>query len=251
MRRKRWGINSGSAAPIRIVAQASSPMSLLMMLLSLISSEIQGFHFPSTVRSCCCSASRKKNRFLKDAPIEVPFPNLISTKGRAGRGGRQGGPWRVRQLAASASSLDDYPAQEVQEMEDLILSLSREATDSSRRSRVEALFRDALVAPSSPAEEDDGDGDGDVEPARFTSLFSLVLVSVGNRVQEEAQQRQMMLQDPPSSVADDTESLSSSTTISTPSDLNFQLWALVDMMVQSKTLVKRARGELGKDGSFG
>jgi hypothetical protein len=155
----------------------------------------------------------------------------------------------VRQLAASASSLDDYPAQEVQEMEDLILSLSREATDSSRRSRVEALFRDALVAPSSPAEEDDGDGD--VEPARFTSLFSLVLVSVGNRVQEEAQQRQMMLQDPPSSVADDTESLSSSTTISTPSDLNFQLWALVDMMVQSKTLVKRARGELGKDGSFG
>jgi hypothetical protein len=153
----------------------------------------------------------------------------------------------VRQLAASAPSLDDYPAQEVQEMEDLILSLSREATDASRRSRVEALFRDALVAPSSPAEEDDGD----VEPARFTSLFSLVLVSVGNRVQEEAQQRQMMLQDPPSSVADDSESLSSSTTISTPSDLNFQLWALVDMMVQSKTLVKRARGELGKDGSFG
>jgi hypothetical protein len=247
MRRKRWGINSGSAAPIRIVAQASSPISLLLMLLSLISSGIQGFHFPSTVRSCCCSASRKKNRFLKDAPIEVPFPNLISTKGRAGRGGRQGGPWRVRQLAASAPSLDDYPAQEVQEMEDLILSLSREATDASRRSRVEALFRDALVAPSSPAEEDDGD----VKPARFTSLFSLVLVSVGNRVQEEAQQRQMMLQDPPSSVADDSESLSSSTTISTPSDLNFQLWALVDMMVQSKTLVKRARGELGKDGSFG
>ena len=29
-----------------------------------------------------------------------------------------------------------------------------------------------------------------------------------------------------------------------------QLWALVDMMVQSKTIVKRRNGELGSKGTF-
>jgi hypothetical protein len=174
----------------------------------------------------------------------------------------------MRQLAAAAassasslpSSLEDYTSKEVQDMEGLILSLSREATDASRRARVEALFRDAaLVAPPSPAAEDNNDSE--VRPGtRFSAaLFNLVLISVGNRVQEEAQQRS--LQAPPST-GDDGGSVSmtpeapapgAGTSSSPPGALadNFQLWALVDMMVQSKTIVKRLRGELGKEGSFG
>ena len=165
----------------------------------------------------------------------------------------------MRQLAAAASSsssssssslpsLEDYTAKEVQEMEDLILCLSREATDASRRGRVEALFRDsALVAPSSPPADIDGVNS---PPNRFSAaLFNLVLISVGNRVQKEAQQRALQESPPPSD--DGSVSMATDASSSTDAASSSQLWALVDMMVQSKTIVKRARGELGKEGSFG
>jgi hypothetical protein len=38
---------------------------------------------------------------------------------------------------------------------------------------------------------------------------------------------------------------------SMPPSYQKQLWALVDMMVQSKTIIKRKKGELGSQGSFG
>jgi hypothetical protein len=35
------------------------------------------------------------------------------------------------------------------------------------------------------------------------------------------------------------------------SETELQLWALIDMLVQSKTIVKKAAGELGSEGKFG
>jgi hypothetical protein len=144
------------------------------------------------------------------------------------------------------AAVDGYTRQDVQEMEDLILSLSREGTDESRRNRVAKLFSDALSPrPARDGEEDkEEDLVGSHSGARFAALFDRVLITVGDRVRSEVLGRQqpkdaeLPIKDQSSSSDEETSSAN-------------QLWPLVDMMVQSKTIVKRARGELGKEGSFG
>jgi hypothetical protein len=120
-----------------------------------------------------------------------------------------------------------------EEMEALVVSLSREATDEARRNRVAAVFSEALSAINDPSGIESGGSGG----ASFSALFDQVLIAVGDRVKKEMEAQQMGSSPPPS------EEKGSST--------SYQLWALVDMMVQSKTIVKKARGELGKEGSFG
>ncbi|GAX24354.1 hypothetical protein FisN_4Lu603 [Fistulifera solaris] len=108
-------------------------------------------------------------------------------------------------------------------MKALILSLSLEPTDQSRRERLAGLFGEALAKPNGA-------------PKRFTDLFDKTLIEVGDRVRKEALEALESEQNPPS---DGSKS---------PQEL--QVWALIDMMVQSKTLVKRANGELGNGGTF-
>jgi hypothetical protein len=150
-------------------------------------------------------------------------------------------------LSASASM--DYPAAEVEEMEQLILSISREATDQLRRDRLRAIFIEALSTPN-----------GD-DPQRFIDLFNQTLIIVGDRVKREAQQKFLKLQEAEAAEKDDVDNDESSLTPppdeaapdvpreKTPDEL--QLWALIDMMVQSKTIVKKESGELGNKGTFG
>lgn len=120
-----------------------------------------------------------------------------------------------------SSSLDSE--QERKDMKELIVSLSLEPSDESRRERLVGLFGEALAKP-----------DGD--PKRFTDLFDKTLIEVGDRVRKEALEKLEQEQTIP---ADGSK---------TPEEL--QVWALVDMMVQSKTLVKKANGELGNGGTF-
>jgi hypothetical protein len=130
------------------------------------------------------------------------------------------------------------------EMEALVVSLSREATDESRRGRVAAVFSEAL-SPAGAGAPGTGDESGGRGGAAFSALFDRVLIAVGDRVKAEVQEAQERQASSPS------PSPSPSATDEQGSSRSYQLWALVDMMVQSKTIVKRARGELGKEGSFG
>jgi hypothetical protein len=133
-------------------------------------------------------------------------------------------------------------------MEQLILSISREATDQLRRDRLRAIFIEALSRPN-----------GDTQ--RFTDIFDQTLIIVGDRVKLQAQQNALKLQEAEAAEKDDADKDESSLT--PPQDAaapevapektqdQMQLWALIDMMVQSKTIVKKESGELGSKGTFG
>lgn len=138
---------------------------------------------------------------------------------------------------------DDYSETETQEMRDLVLSLSLEATDHDRRTRVRDVFHEALARPNGM-------------PQRFTDLFDKILIEVGDKVQNEAKKKffeaqaaSTPMEDVESSTpTEDEQDLGSTTRSKTPEEL--QLWALVDMMVQTKTIVKKVNGELGSKGTF-
>lgn len=147
------------------------------------------------------------------------------------------------------SSSGEYSETEVQEMKYLILSLSIESTDHDRRTRVKEIFHEALGRPNGG-------------PKRFTELFDKVLIEVGDEVQNEAKKKQFSDQaaaqssdsgytksdaatDESEEVVDNQEPI---TREKSPEEL--QLWALVDMMVQTKTIVKKENGDLGSKGAF-
>mmetsp|Transcript_29240 Transcript_29240/g.83068 ORF Transcript_29240/g.83068 Transcript_29240/m.83068 type:complete len:207 (+) Transcript_29240:139-759(+) len=155
--------------------------------------------------------------------------------------------------ASSTTNGEEFSETETEEMRDLILSLSKEPTDHDRRTRVRDVFHEALARPNGM-------------PARFTALFDKVLTEVGEQVQNEAKKRFFEDQAAALVVEQQESSSSSSPTdestvkVEEEEDLvpqermkspdEFQLWALVDMMVQSKTIVKKESGELGNKGTF-
>ena len=151
-------------------------------------------------------------------------------------------------------------------MKDLIIDLSKEGTDDVRRSRLQAIIVQGL---------EEGDAD------TFSALFQQALEAIGNEVQAEARELAMQRYEErdaaetineeavaasaaaaaaPSSSGDSNTNGESSPirvekvnetsegTIKSP--LETQLWALVDMMVQSKTMIKKAKGQLGSKGTF-
>ena len=141
-----------------------------------------------------------------------------------------------------------FDEKEVKEMEDMIISLSLEATDESRRQRLESIFAVELAKPNGM-------------PRHFSNLFDYTLVIVGDRVKLEAQEHalklqreQMQMESIELNIKKTEEFEQGNDTEESPTSEPFpeqrQLWALVDMMVQSKTIVKRASGELGSKGTF-
>jgi hypothetical protein len=127
----------------------------------------------------------------------------------------------------------------VTKMNDLLESLSLEPTDEGRRQRLARTF-----------EEESGE-------QGFADLFQQQLVVFGNDIRAILmQQQQQQLQGPRSSFAED-ESESSSTSSNDSQQNGFmsaeksteekQLWALVDMMVQSKTLVNNKKKSISTE----
>lgn len=107
------------------------------------------------------------------------------------------------------------------DMQDIINYLSKISDDSQRRDELTRKFDGA-----SP---------------EFAKLFQSELIVVGNQVQEEAKKLAM---DPEKNNKERMDEASDSTNASTGSknDQQQQLWALVDMMVQSKLIIKRNLG---------
>jgi len=118
----------------------------------------------------------------------------------------------------------DFTETEVKQMDQTIIDLSMQSDDTERRNSLKELFELELAKPNG-------------YPDRFMKLFDSMLTVVGGRVQVEARQRAALGEnqekDPDGQTQDEK-----------------QLWALVDMMVQSKTIAKKAKGELGNGGRF-
>jgi hypothetical protein len=137
----------------------------------------------------------------------------------------------------------EFSEAEAQEMEDLILSLSREPTDESRRARLGKVFAEALNRPNGG-------------PKRFSDLFDKTIISVGDEVRSRAITKALAAQQ--AAVSEEGQTVDDETSSASPADDNMtgksedeqQVWALIDLLVQSKTIVKMASGELGNKGSF-
>lgn len=122
-------------------------------------------------------------------------------------------------------------------MEDLIVSLSLESTDERRRERLKSLFEEELAKTESRAHE-------------FAESFAKALNTVGDQIQSVAREKAIQRQREAGKNDEQlTEGLGNTSERET-SEEERQLWAMVDMMVQSKVLFKTAFGEMGSKGSF-
>jgi len=148
-------------------------------------------------------------------------------------------PPRLRGLRSaifSASSGSDSSLswdEEVQQMEAVILAMSQENKDEVRRESVRTLFEKELAFTSV----------GDAPP-HFAQVFGSALDKVGGEVQASARERAEAEQAKspegltPDVVAEDAPYVPYVSREKKPDEL--QLWALIDMMVQSKMLVRKA-----------
>ena len=131
---------------------------------------------------------------------------------------------------------------EVQQMKDLILSLSLEPTDHDRRTRMRDVIHEQLDQPNGT-------------PDRFIDLFDETLIVLGSELQAEAKKKFFEDQAAALDKSEDekTELVEPNEENSKPREKTpdeLRLWALVDMMVQSKTIIKKVKGELGSKGTF-
>ena len=113
-------------------------------------------------------------------------------------------------------------------MNNLIVSLSKERDDDTRRSKLKGIL-DEELSKQEPHSID------------FTTLFQRSLNEVGERVQNSARE---------AAAARVQGSNEEPEEQSVKTDEELELWALIDMMVQSKTQFKKAEGSLGSTGEF-
>ncbi len=133
------------------------------------------------------------------------------------------------------SNYDNYTPAEVTQMKDVIVSLSMESDDQARRLRLKTIMEVGLAGPNGG-------------PKRFATLFERVLTQVGEQVQKEA--REKYSERSAASESDSPEEGNNETVgeeVESPAEEKpaekspeeLKLWALVDMMVQSKTMIKK------------
>ena len=134
------------------------------------------------------------------------------------------------------SSFDNYTPAEITKMKDVIESLSQESNDETRRLRLKAILEVGLAGPNGG-------------PKRFAVLFDRVLTQVGEQFQREAREKFSERVPAEESTGDEiaeTESVQEEKD-EDPSEVKpkekspeeLKLWALVDMMIQSKTTIKK------------
>ncbi len=154
----------------------------------------------------------------------------------------------------------NFTQDEINIMEGLILDLSKISDDDKRREALAGILDKELAAASNIASLDpevkEDDSVLDVEVPRFAKLFQLSLDNVGERVQNAARekalelQQQQIQQQQTSEDANTGSSEEGEMIKRVKSDEELQLWALIDIMVQSKTRVKLYMGSLGSKGEF-
>ena len=129
--------------------------------------------------------------------------------------------------------------------------MSKESNDDKRREQLSAILGKELKSP-----ETDSSPELDAEIPKFAKLFQLSLDIVGERVQNAAREKAMERQemeggnDPNTDATNEPDANGEGVVERLKSEEELQLWALIDMMVQSKTAVKLHMGSLGSKGSF-
>jgi len=155
-----------------------------------------------------------------------------------------------------ATGPPEFTQDEINGMDQLILSLSKESDDEKRRERLAAILDKELADSSdnAKAKGDSDETDSGSEIPRFAELFQLSLDSIGERVQTAARKKALEQQQTLDSGVDASDGKSTSeggdVVKRQKSQEELQLWALIDMMVQSKTRVKLHMGSLGSKGEF-
>ena len=137
------------------------------------------------------------------------------------------------------------------------VKLAQESDDEKRRSELANLLDKELAAA---ADEYSGDGNdaSTEEIPKFAQLFQLSLDNVGALVQEAARVKALERQQNANDGADLGDSSDRDANQREEVDLTpppktseeLQLWACIDMMIQSKTRVKLYMGTLGSKGTF-
>ena len=121
---------------------------------------------------------------------------------------------------AKDSSIQDH--QSNNDVREMILTLSLESDDEKRRSRLSSLLEEKLKQSD------------DVDSAKFAHLWDTNIIQIGGEVQNEA--RAEAASKPTATNGDvisDREK----------SQKEKQLWAMVDMMIQSKSIIKKIMNE--------
>ena len=169
----------------------------------------------------------------------------------------------TEETASTPSSLPPAPkpleftTAEIEKMENLILDLSKEQNDDLRRQKLadildKELEAAAAVSNASNNTETEGEVISSQELPRFAQIFQYTLDIVGEKVQTAAREKAIELNENSLHVIEDSsgENVPGTGSDRIKSDEEMQLWALIDMMVQSKTRVKLYMGSLGSKGAF-
>eukprot|EP00577_Skeletonema_sp_RCC1716_P022024 CAMPEP_0113419340 /NCGR_PEP_ID=MMETSP0013_2-20120614/26723_1 /TAXON_ID=2843 ORGANISM="Skeletonema costatum, Strain 1716" /NCGR_SAMPLE_ID=MMETSP0013_2 /ASSEMBLY_ACC=CAM_ASM_000158 /LENGTH=223 /DNA_ID=CAMNT_0000306707 /DNA_START=41 /DNA_END=712 /DNA_ORIENTATION=+ /assembly_acc=CAM_ASM_000158 len=150
-------------------------------------------------------------------------------------------------------TVHEFTADEVQDMENLVRDLSKEQNDDLRRQKLADILDKELVAVVDDDNSDSSEVTLPQEIPRFAQLFQYSLDIVGESVQAAAREKAMELNENSLHVIEDSssgENVPGTGSDRVKSDEEMQLWALIDMMVQSKTRVKLYMGSLGSKGAF-
>ena len=113
------------------------------------------------------------------------------------------------------------------EIRNIILNISKEKNDETRRSKLHLLLHDRVASENDP-----------IEAARFLRTWDTELIEIGGSVQKQAQDG-FSQQDYSEANSAEESSIRKSEVGKEKSDIELQLWALIDMMVQSKTFAKK------------
>mmetsp|Transcript_14376 Transcript_14376/g.34694 ORF Transcript_14376/g.34694 Transcript_14376/m.34694 type:complete len:210 (+) Transcript_14376:119-748(+) len=152
-------------------------------------------------------------------------------------------------MASNEGGSPDFTQDEISNMDLLIVSLSKESDDDERRERLAGILDKELAGATDADETLLG-----AEIPRFAQLFQISLDNVGEKVQATAreialeQQQNLSNIDGVNDSNNGNEGGDAVKRSKSPEEL--QLWALIDMMVQSKTRVKLHMGSLGSKGQF-
>lgn len=131
----------------------------------------------------------------------------------------------------SNASDDEFDSSQRDEVTSLIMRLSEEENDEVRRSNLSSLLRERLNQENS------------IEAARFALLWDTTIIEIGSKVQEEARKKAeetAASQSKEELINSDPEVSSNLDGTRIKSAEELKLWAMIDMMIQSKHIIKNA-----------
>ena len=154
--------------------------------------------------------------------------------------------------SSPANQSPEFTSDEIEDMNQLILSLSKESDDAIRRKKLDDILDKELSEDESSSKNTKFGTD---TPPKFAKLFQYSLDTVGQEIQTAArilaeQQIKEVEQESLDGLETDIGEDRGEVKKRVKSKEELQLWALIDMMVQSKTRVARHTGQLGSKGEF-